>query len=63
MSPSNNQIDGSPFEGKGSGDPDLSLEDRAEAVRREAAQQRQYLDDAGQLPEKMAEYLDRIISG
>jgi hypothetical protein len=29
---------------------------------KEAKAMRQYLDDAGQLPEEMAEYLDRIIA-
>lgn len=63
MLSTNQQINSSPFAGGGSGRPSLGLDDRKCATATEAARRRQYLDDAGQLPEAMAEYLDRIIEG
>jgi hypothetical protein len=63
MQPKNKALNGSPFECGGSGDPSLSQGDRMAMTAEEAADERQRLDDAGQLSEEMAEYLDRIIAG
>ena len=60
--PKNKVISSSPFECGGSGDPNLSQGDRMAMTAEEAADERQRLDDAGQLSEEMAEYLDRIIA-
>jgi hypothetical protein len=60
--PKNKALNGSPFESSGSGDPSLSQGDRMAMTAEEAADERQRLDDAGQLSEEVAEYLDRIIA-
>jgi hypothetical protein len=62
MKASNQALSSSPFECGGSGDPSLSQGDRMAMTAKEAKAMRQHLDDAGQLSEEMAEYLDRIIA-